>query len=301
MDDKGKFSVLIVDEDQSNILVLSEILAPEYTVFTTKTGEEVPERIQEYSPDLILLNLLLPGIDGFEVLRRLKENPETMNIPVIIISGLEDGTGEEKGLLMGAVDFIVKPFKLPIVLARVKTHLQIVRQIRMIERLGLVDPLTAIANRRGFDDHIAVEWRRAQRERKSISFLMMDVDKFKNYNDTWGHPQGDALLKSLARIFCAAARRSGDLAARLGGEEFGLLLPDTDLKSAVKIAEDIRVHVERMRVPTADGKTGTWAAISIGIASCYPDKDTQIADFIQTADKYLYKAKESGRNRVCWE
>jgi diguanylate cyclase (GGDEF)-like protein len=301
MDNKGRFSILVVDDEQSNILVLKKILSPDYTVFTAKTGEEVQDRVQENPPDLILLDLLLPGIDGFEALKRLKENPETMNIPVIIISGLDDETDEEKGLLMGAVDYIVKPFKNAIIRARVKTHLQIVRQIHMIERLGLVDPLTDIANRRCFDDRIAIEWRRAQREHKPLAFLMMDIDKFKNYNDTWGHPQGDVLLKSMARIFSAAARRSGDLAARLGGEEFGLLLPDTGLKAAVKIAGEIRAHVEQQIVPTADGTTETRVTISIGAAACYPEKDAQIAGFILAADKNLYKAKEAGRNRVCWE
>jgi diguanylate cyclase (GGDEF)-like protein len=301
MDNEGKSGILVVDDEQSNILVLKKILSPEYTVFTAKSGEEVPERIRKNLPDLILLDLVLPGIDGFEVLRRLKEDPETMNIPVIIISGLEDETDEEKGLLMGAVDYIIKPFKHTIILARVKTHLQIVRQIRMIERLGLVDPLTDIANRRCFDDRIIIEWRRAQRGHKSLAFLMMDIDKFKNYNDTWGHPQGDALLKSVARVFSAAARRSGDLAARIGGEEFGLLLTDTDLDAAIKIAEDIRAHVEQLIVPTADGKTETRVTVSIGAASCRPGSDIQTADFILTADRFLYKAKAAGRNQVCWK
>jgi diguanylate cyclase (GGDEF)-like protein len=299
MDDEGKFSILIVDDEQSNILVLKKILSPEYTIFTAKTGEEVPDLVRDNSPDLILLDLLLPGIDGFEVLKQLKEDPNTMNIPVIIISGLDDEIDEEKGLLMGAVDYIIKPFKHAIILARVKTHLKILRQIRMIERLGLVDPLTKIANRRCFDDRVAIEWRRACREHKPLGFLMMDVDKFKNYNDTWGHPQGDVLLRSVARIFSAAARRPGDLAARLGGEEFGLLLPDTGLENSVRIAEEIRAHVEQLKIPTADGKTETRVTISIGAVSCCPEKEMQIADFILAADKLLYKAKETGRNRVC--
>ena len=299
--DEEKFSVLVVDDEESNILVLKKILVPEYTLLTAKTGEEVPALVRDNPPDLILLDLTLPGIDGFEVLRRLKEDPRAVNIPVIIISGLDDAIDEEKGLLMGAVDYIIKPFKHAIILARVKTHLQIVRQIRMIERLGLVDPLTDIANRRCFDDRIQVEWRRSCREHKPLAFLMMDIDKFKDYNDTWGHPQGDELLKSVARIFGAAARRSGDLAARLGGEEFGLLLSNTGHKAAGTIAESIRAKVEQLKVPTADGTTETRVTISIGAVSCYPKKDMGIADFILAADKLLYKAKASGRNRVCRE
>jgi diguanylate cyclase (GGDEF)-like protein len=174
-----------------------------------------------------------------------------------------------------------------------------VHQFRIIEKLGMVDPLTDIPNRRCFDDRLANEWRRALRDRKPVSFLMLDVDKFKNYNDTWGHPQGDTLLTSIACIFSSVARRPGDVAARLGGEEFGVLLYDADMNAALKIAEEIRSRVEQMVVPTADGKTETRVTVSIGAVSCIPEKDTATADFLLTADKNLYKAKESGRNRVC--
>jgi diguanylate cyclase (GGDEF)-like protein len=301
MEDIGKFKVLAVDDEKSNLMVLHSILSAEYSVFTARTGEEALSRVAENPPDLILLDILLPGIDGFEVLRRLKGSPETRLIPVIIITGLQSDVDEEKGLLLGAVDYITKPFKNTIVMARVKTHIQIVRQFRMIERLGLVDPLTDIPNRRCFDDRIGIEWRRAIREGKPISFLMMDLDNFKQYNDSWGHPQGDVLLKSVCRAFTAAARRPGDMAARLGGEEFGVLLPDTDLSASLKVAEEIRSRIENLRVPTVDGKTETGITISIGAASLIPARDMSIADFISTADRCLYAAKASGRNRVCPE
>jgi diguanylate cyclase (GGDEF)-like protein len=298
MGDTDTYKILVVDDEKSNLMVLNRILSSEYTIFTAKTGEDALSRISEDPPDLILLDIVLPGIDGFEVLRRLKASPETRTIPVIVITGLQSDEDEEKGLLLGAVDYITKPFKNAIVIARVKTHIQIVRQIRMIERLGLIDPLTDIPNRRCFDDRMGIEWRRALRDGKSISFLMMDVDKFKDYNDTWGHPQGDVLLKTICRIFSSAARRPGDLAARLGGEEFGVLLPDTDLDAALKVAEEIRSRVENTRIPTADGKTETRITISIGAASLMPSRDMLIADFIAAADRSLYTAKEAGRNRI---
>jgi diguanylate cyclase (GGDEF)-like protein len=299
MDDTGKYSILLVDDEKANLLVLNTLLAAEYTIFTAKSGEEALSRAAEDPPDLILLDIILPGMDGFEVLRRLKESPDTRSIPVIIITGLQSDADEEKGLLLGAVDYITKPVKNAIVIARVKTHIQIVHQMRIIERLGLVDPLTDIANRRCFDDRIGIEWRRAVREEKPIAFLMMDVDKFKNYNDTWGHPQGDVLLKAMARIFTSAARRPGDLAARLGGEEFGVLLPDTELEAALKVAEYIRSRIEKKRIPVADGKMETGATISIGVVSLVPSRDMLIADFFSAADRYLYAAKEGGRNRIC--
>jgi diguanylate cyclase (GGDEF)-like protein len=299
MGEKGKNSILIVDDETSNLMVLNKILSEEYMVFTAKSGEEALSRIEADPPDLILMDIVMSGIDGFEVLRRLKEAPETKNIPVMIITGLNNDADEEKGLLLGAVDYIAKPFKNAIVLARVKTHIQIVLQIRMIERLGLVDPLTDIPNRRCFNERLSIEWRRAVRDSQPISFMMMDVDKFKTYNDTYGHPQGDVLLKTIAGIFSAAVHRPGDLAARLGGEEFGILLPETDLAGALQIAEDIRSKVEAVRVPTVDGKTKTRTTISIGVASLIPTKESASEDLISKADELLYKAKESGRNKVC--
>jgi diguanylate cyclase (GGDEF)-like protein len=298
MEINQEFRILIIDDANTNLMVLNQILSPEYTVFTAKSGKEGLERVKSDRPDLILLDILMPDINGFEVLSILKKSHETMKIPVIIITGLSDEADEEKGFLLGAVDYITKPFNNPIVKARVRTHSQIVRQIRTIEQLGLIDGLTNIPNRRCFDDRIALEWRRAVREKSSLSFLMMDVDKFKNYNDTYGHPQGDTLLKTLAGIFAAAAKRSTDLAARLGGEEFGILLPETDQDAVLAVAERVRAAVEAIRVPTADGETITTATISIGAVSAIPDDKTSVKDFLALADQRLYTAKNTGRNRV---
>jgi diguanylate cyclase (GGDEF)-like protein len=240
----------------------------------------------------------MPDISGFDVLSRLKETQSTQNIPVIIITGLSGEDDEERGFFLGAVDYITKPFKNGIVRARVGTQMQVLRHIRTIERLGLIDPLTDIANRRSFDDHFDLEWRRAARDKLPISFLMMDIDKFKNYNDTYGHPQGDVLLQNIARIFASAARRPSDLAARLGGEEFGILLPDTDAADALIIAEKIRAETEAMRIPTADGKTITTATISIGATTIYPGENDKPKDFLSKADENLYTAKTTGRNRI---
>jgi diguanylate cyclase (GGDEF)-like protein len=301
MENNDKFRILIIDDEKANLIVLNRLLSSQYTVFTAKSGEEGLNMVASEKPDLILLDIILPGMDGFEVLKILKDSPETRSIQVIIITGLDNELDEEKGLLLGAVDYIPKPFKNAIVLARVGTHIQIGQHIRVIERLGLIDSLTNIPNRRCFDDRLDIEWRRAIREKKPISFMMMDVDKFKNYNDTYGHPQGDTLLRTIANIFAAAARRPMDLAARLGGEEFGVLLPDTAMEGALEVAEEIRSQVEAARMPTADGSTITTVTISIGIAAQVPGEESTIAAFIAQADANLYTAKETGRNRVCPE
>ncbi|MDR3144737.1 MAG: diguanylate cyclase [Treponema sp.] len=299
MEAGDRFTVLVIDDEKANLMVLNRILSPDYTVLTARSCEEGLSRIAGAKPDLILLDIIMPGMDGFEMLKTLKASPDTRSIPVIIITGLDNESDEEKGFMLGAVDYITKPFRNAIVIARVRTHLQIVSQIRMIERLGLVDPLTDIPNRRCFDERIVVEWRRAQRDKTSVAFMMIDVDRFKAYNDTYGHPQGDVLLKRLARILAAASRRPGDLAARLGGEEFGVLMPDTGLEGALEVAEEIRANVEAARIPTVDRQTVTSVTISIGVAVRVPDECGVLEDFIARADELLYAAKEGGRNRVC--
>jgi diguanylate cyclase (GGDEF)-like protein len=212
---------------------------------------------------------------------------------------LDSENNEEKGFILGAVDYIKKPFKSTIVKIRVNTHIKIMQQMRAIEKLGFTDPLTDIANRRCFDERINMEWRRAIREKKPISFLMMDIDQFKNYNDTYGHPQGDELLKMVAKIFTIKTKRPADLPARLGGEEFGILLPDTDYEAAFLIAESVRADVASLRLPTADAREMTTITISIGVATALPVKNDMAKDFISQADENLYAAKATGRNRVC--
>ena len=301
MDDiiNKKSKVLAIDDDSTMLLVLESILASEWEFLSADCGEEGLKKAMSEIPDLILLDLLMPGMDGFQVLDALKKAAETQNIPVIIVAADNTEATEEKCFNMGAADYITKPFRTIIIRARVKNQLQILSQIRTIERLGLIDPLTNIRNRRSFNDRLTTEWRRCLREKLPLSFLMVDVDKFKNYNDTYGHPQGDTLLKSLAMVFESLARRPADIVARLGGEEFGLLLPETGLKPALEIAENIRSSVEELRIMTADRKTETRTTVSIGAASCIPTENMLSEELVSRADEFLYQAKKSGRNRVC--
>jgi diguanylate cyclase (GGDEF)-like protein len=297
-DDKDTYRILVIDDEMSNLLILHEILSADYTIFIAKSAKEGLILATIDKPDLILLDIIMPDMDGFEVLKRLKESADMCTIPVIIITGLEDEEDEEKGFLLGAVDYIKKPFKNTLVKARVKTHIQILHQIRTIERLGMLDGLTNIPNRRCFNERIDLEWWRALREQRHLSFMMMDMDHFKEYNDTYGHPQGDALLQTLAKILTKAVMRSTDLVARLGGEEFGVLLPNTELRSALRIAEKIRAGMEAARIPTADGRI-TFATISIGVVSLIPTENITMDSFIAEADTNLYLAKKKGRNQVC--
>lgn len=303
MENHQQFTLLAVDDEKTNLKVLHKILYPEYNIITATSGEEALSRALEHMPDLILLDIILPDINGFDVLLQLKQLSETRNIPVIIISGLSSEGAEEKGFFFGAVDYITKPFKNTIVKARVRTHLQTVQHIRTIEKLGMIDTLTNIANRRSFNERIEMEWRRAIRKQVPLSLLMLDVDRFKIYNDTYGHPQGDLLLKTITQIFTDTLNRPGDMPARLGGEEFAILLPDSGMDAALSVAEKIRSAVEKARIfaSAPEGDIETSTTISIGVISVIPDSEENLPSFIARADEYLYVAKNSGRNRICSE
>lgn len=304
-----QLKVLIVDDERSNLEVLSRILKPgcvdsvhsNYTLSVAKSGQTALAKATSDKPDLILLDIIMPDMSGYEVLSILQESEDTRSIPVIIITGLSSVKEEEKGFAMGAVDYITKPFHSSIVRARVKTQLRIIEQMRTIERLGLIDVLTNITNRRGFDNQITMEWGRAIREKSSISLLMIDIDRFKEFNDTYGHQQGDVILKAVAKILESTLKRPTDFIARWGGEEFAVLLPDAEIDGALKVAESIRENIEAAIFPSICGQTSLNVTVSIGAASMDPVIDSEISDFVGRADKALYAAKEAGRNRVCYD
>jgi diguanylate cyclase (GGDEF)-like protein len=295
---KPKNSILIVDDEMMNLKVLLNILHTDYTIYTAKDGPTAIESAQTNKPDIVLLDIIMPGMNGYEVLTNLKNNDVTRRIPIIFITGLDSKDEEEKGLAMDAADYIGKPFSPAIVKLRVKNQIQIVNLIRSIEDLSNIDQLTQIPNRRSLDQQMQMEWGKAIREKLPISLLMMDVDKFKVYNDTYGHLQGDLVLQMVAGTFTSVLQRSGDFAARYGGEEFCVLMPNTETEGALMKAEQIREAVEKLEIPCKDG-TSTRVTISIGAHSLIPEKSDAIADLIAKADQALYTAKETGRNRVC--
>ena len=308
--DNDEFKILIVDDSVLNQEVLKRILLAEtagadggssehYVITTAKSGAEALEKVQDENPDIILLDIVMPGMSGFDVLSKLMESSDTRMIPVIIISGLDYEGEEEKGLLLGAVDYVAKPFKQSVVLARIKTHLKIVEQMRIIEKLSMMDTLTNIPNRRSFDRRIEAEWGRAIREKTPISLLMADVDRFKLFNDNYGHQQGDVALKTVAGVITSTLKRSSDMAARWGGEEFAILLPNTPLEGALTIAEQIRENLENTLVPNIGDYPSLRITVSLGAASTIPTIESSFPKFFEQADKALYAAKAAGRNRVC--
>ncbi|MDR0655788.1 MAG: diguanylate cyclase [Treponema sp.] len=298
MENEKKYCIMIADDDKANLDILSSILMNEYDLRIVRNGKAVLEQVVDSPPDLLLLDVMIPGLTGFEVLANLKQVESTHHIPVIFITSLNGEDYEEKGLRLGAVDYITKPFNRGIALARIRSQIQIVRYIREIERLGMIDALTDIPNRRNFDIRIREEWRREARTVSSLSMMMVDIDFFKHYNDTYGHPQGDILLRSLASLFTVHLKRPSDFVARLGGEEFAILLPGASREGAAVMAEKIRAATEEMIIPVADQKKNTNVTISIGVATLIPDKDTPVEELVEKADKNLYAAKAAGRNRV---
>jgi len=295
--EEKKNTMLIVDDENANLKVLTHILGSEYTIFTASNGTSAIEKAKEFLPDLILLDILMPGMDGYATLGELKKNESTKKIPVIFITGLDSDEDEEKGLSLEAADYITKPFSAIIVKLRVRNQIQIVNQMRTIERLSMIDQLTNLPNRRSFDERLGMEWKQAIREQTPISLLMIDLDNFKVLNDTYGHQQGDVVLQKVANILPLSFRRPGDFAARWGGEEFVVLLPNTALDGAIELAEKIRTDIEKMPVKAANGSV-IKITLSAGVNSLIPANDTSIDAFISNADKALYRAKDAGRNKV---
>ncbi|MDR2578166.1 MAG: diguanylate cyclase [Chitinispirillales bacterium] len=293
-------TIFVVDDSPTNLTVAKDALDGIYMTYALQSAAALFKLAAKITPDLILLDIDMPEMNGFEAVTKLKHDNKLRGIPVIFITALDTTEDEEKGLRLGAVDYITKPFHAPIMLARVKTHLQMADYIREIESFSETDTLTGLANRRSFDKRLNMEWSRAMREKEPLSLLMIDADKFKSYNDTYGHMQGDTLLRTMGDIFSKAVKRAGDMVARWGGEEFSVLLPNTGLDAAVRIAEHMRTEIADTVIPQPNGQP-TRTTISIGVNCEIPTVDSVVDDFLIKADKRLYAAKEAGRNRVCSE
>ena len=295
--EEKKNTLLIVDDENANLKVLTHILGSDYTIYTATSGAGAFEKAREFMPDLILLDILMPDMDGYATLSKIKNSETIKKIPVIFITGLNSEEDEEKGLSLDAADYITKPFSATIVKLRVRNQIQIVNQMRAIENLSMLDQLTNIPNRRSFDDRLKMEWKQAVREKTPISLLIIDIDSFKKLNDTYGHQQGDIVLQKIAALLPLSFRRPGDFAARWGGEEFVVLLPNTPLEGARELAEKIRGDVEKMTIKAANGSEIKVTA-SVGVNSLIPGIETPINSFFTNADKALYAAKEAGKNKV---
>lgn len=294
----GLQKVLIVDDSATNRQMLGDLLSGEYAVLHAHNGEEGLDLAQEHLPDVILLDVVMPDLDGYEVLKRLKEDARTSSICVVFITGLDAPEAEERGLVEGASDYVTKPFHPTVVKARVALHMQVVRQRRMLETLANIDGLTELPNRRQFDSVFAAEWARATRTAQPLSVALLDVDFFKRYNDSYGHAMGDHALQLVARTLRKRVQRPADLAARYGGEEFIVVMPDTPIEGALELAEKLRIGVEGLGVPHKRSSAAICLTVTIGVACTAADPVLAPEALLQKADERLYRAKKAGRNRV---
>ncbi len=292
--------ILIVDDVPTNVKILAEALTALYRIKVASNGADALKIVYREQPDLILLDVMMPEMDGFEVCRRLKADLRSQKIPVIFATAMNSESDEEQGLNLGAVDYITKPFVIPIAKARIRNHIRLKQQADLLESLSLLDALTGIPNRRRFDEALVLEWKRATRDATPLSLIMIDIDHFKQYNDHYGHGAGDLCLQRVAAELVKSAVRPGDLVARYGGEEFVVILPETGSEAARQIAERLRERIEKLKLPHAYSETEPVITISAGVATQTESGENLLPKMLHdTADKALYRAKAKGRNCVC--
>lgn len=311
-------TLLIVDDHLDNVRSLSLLLSNSgYLVRKATSGEMALETIQVSKPDLVLLDIRMPEINGYEVCEQLKANPDTRDIPVIFLSASNDTDDKVQAFAVGGADYVTKPFQAEEVLMRVRHQLTILRQQQQLiaqnhrlqqteialqqanlelKRLAHTDSLTQIANRRCFDGTLTQEWQRLKREQQPLCLVLCDIDYFKAYNDYYGHPAGDACLRQVAAVISGCIKRPADRVARYGGEEFAIILPSTNQTGAVAIVKEIQATLQRLQIPHATSAVANHITLSVGIMCLIPTLDLSPDDLIADADTALYQAKLQGRN-----
>lgn len=302
------FLILVVEDDRLSRQIMRHFLMQEgYQVVEASNGEECLALYAEKQPDLVLLDAMMPNMNGFECCSRLLELPGTENTPIIMVTGLEDQASVDWAFDAGATDYVTKPIHWPILRRRVKNVLEKGYLYRELERANqklqehaITDSLTGLANRRYFDECLDREWKRSTRDQLTLSLIICDVDYFKVYNDTYGHQAGDRCLQQIAQALKnKAAKRSTDIVARYGGEEFAAILPSTGLDGAIEVANRLKNGVNDLQIPHKGAKESyPHVTISVGIASAMAERDILPSDLLHCADKALYHAKQSGRNGI---
>ena len=318
--------ILIVDDLPANLKLLTEVLSKHgFEVRCAPNGDLALKNLPRFQPNLILLDILMPNLDGYEVCTEIKQNPETKNIPIIFLTALEDSFNKVKAFEMGAGDYISKPFQIEEVIIRVEHQLKIqqlqqqlqgqnqqlkqeVKRRKKIENdlkeankkleyLANYDSLTLVANRRYFAEILEQEWYGLQRQKLPLSMILCDVDYFKAYNDNYGHIEGDRCLQKIAKLLDQSIKRHTDLVARYGGEEFIILLPQTDIIGAQEVVKNIQATLKNSNLPHESSPVEKRVTLSFGIAGKIPEPSLTPEALIKDADDALYQAKRNGRNR----
>ncbi|NTV09321.1 MAG: diguanylate cyclase [Zoogloea sp.] len=307
-------ALLVEDTVTSAMLVTHQLRKIGIEPIVAADGETGIALFKQHRPDLVLLDIIMPGMDGFEVARRIRQLENAGEwTPIIFLTARASDEDLEKGIMVGGDDYLVKPVSEVVLTSKVKAMqriaqmryslLVLTRKLdeanRQLTRLSALDGLTGIANRRQFDETLLREWRRAHRQATPISLLVCDVDFFKQFNDGYGHQAGDECLKAIAKVLEGSLRRPGDMVARFGGEEFAVVLPETDLQGAMRVAEAMREAVEGAGISHLYSDVAPVVTVSLGVACTEPAADrTGCGQFLKLADDALYRAKRDGRNRV---
>jgi diguanylate cyclase (GGDEF)-like protein len=299
-------TILIVDDDPTLVQMMGQMLTNVATIRFATSGEAAIKQVQREKPDLILMDAEMPGMSGFDACLAIKAQAELEDVPVLFVTSHHELDFEIRGFAVGGADFIHKPVSAPVLCARVSTHLRLKRATDELRRLALTDALTDLPNRRSFDAALASEWARASREGQPLSTLMVDVDRFKQFNDHYGHPAGDLCLRAVSAALETVMRRPGDLIARYGGEEFAAILPNSTVEGACLVGERLVAAVQALAIPHEHGVVDGVVSVSVGIASGFDGSPAVSAQtsadsasaLMQRADQALYMAKMQGRARI---
>ncbi|MFY9104020.1 diguanylate cyclase [Aliarcobacter cryaerophilus] len=292
-----KPTILVVDDMTTTLLLLHDLLKDTYEVKIAKSGTKALEILESPNDiDLILLDIEMPDINGYDVCKRIKNNETIKNIPIIFITGRTSQEDEEYGLNLGAIDYITKPFNKAIVKLRIKNYLDLKIKNDMLEKLSMYDGLTNIRNRRYFDETFEKTFSEIKRDKKSLAVLMIDIDFFKPYNDNYGHGQGDETLRKVAKALEKTIKRASDFVARYGGEEFVILLKDINKNGVEAVANNLLNAVRELKITHEFSKIENYVTISIGASFYNSNSDVTKLELLLKADETLYNVKNSGRN-----
>ena len=292
-----KPTILVVDDMTTTLLLLHDLLKDTYEVKIAKSGTKALEILDAPNDiDLILLDIEMPDINGYDVCKRIKNNETIKNIPIIFITGRTSQEDEEYGLNLGAIDYITKPFNKAIVKLRIKNYLNLKIKNDMLEKLSMYDGLTNIRNRRFFDETFEKTFSEIKRDKKSLAVLMIDIDFFKPYNDNYGHGQGDETLRKVAKALEKTIKRASDFVARYGGEEFVILLKDINKDGVEAVANNLLNAVRELKITHEFSKIENYVTVSIGVSYYNSSSDITKLELLLKADETLYNVKNSGRN-----
>ncbi|GLK83557.1 diguanylate cyclase [Ancylobacter defluvii] len=291
-------SVLIVDDEVSNIEILSAALEDDYEIYFATSGEEAVDIARTNMPDLILLDVLMPGTDGYVVCSTLKADPLVGDVPIIFTTALGDRDAEVRGLTLGAIDYITKPISPVAVRARVRNHLDMKRMRDQLAEMAVTDALTGLGNRRRLERVLDQSAVRLAMNESLLSLIIVDIDFFKRYNDAYGHTAGDRCLSMVASALKRAMQRTADVAVRYGGEEFACVLPECSHAEAMEVARQIHQRVQLLDIPHRASDAAAFVTVSVGVATAACVAGGAPEAWVRAADEQLYLAKSAGRNQV---